>query len=42
VRNGAIEIIPVGDVELADQLKEENSDCVLMGAGFVESILQIN
>jgi len=31
VRNGASEIIPVGDVELAYQLKEENSDCVLMG-----------
>jgi len=26
VRNGASEIIPVGDVELAYQLKEENSD----------------
>lgn len=31
VRNGAKEIIPVGDVELAYRLKEENSDCVLMG-----------
>ena len=31
MRNGASEIIPVGDVELAYQLKEENSDCVLMG-----------
>ena len=31
VRNGAEEIIPVGDVELAYQLKEENPGCVLMG-----------
>jgi 2-phosphosulfolactate phosphatase len=31
VRNGAKEIIPVGDVELAYKLKEENPGCVLMG-----------
>ena len=31
VRNGAEEIIPVGDVELAYQLKEDKPDCVLMG-----------
>ena len=31
VRNGAREIIPVGDVQIAYRLKEENSDCVLMG-----------
>ncbi len=31
VRNGAREIVPVGDVELAYQLKEKNPDCVLMG-----------
>ncbi|MBW2450204.1 MAG: 2-phosphosulfolactate phosphatase [Deltaproteobacteria bacterium] len=31
VRNGAGQIIPVGDVELAYKLKEENPDYVLMG-----------
>ncbi|MCP4626896.1 MAG: 2-phosphosulfolactate phosphatase [bacterium] len=31
VRNGAREIIPVGDVDLAYQLKEDKPDCVLMG-----------
>jgi len=31
VRNGAVEIIPVGDVDLAYKLKEENPDYVLMG-----------
>jgi 2-phosphosulfolactate phosphatase len=31
VRNGAVGIIPVGDVELAYKLKKENSDHVLMG-----------
>ena len=31
VRNGAQEIIPVGDVDLAYQLKEDNPDYVLMG-----------
>ena len=31
VRNGAAEIIPVGDVDLAYKLKEENPDYVLMG-----------
>ena len=31
VRNGAGGIIPVGDVELAYKLKEENPDYVLMG-----------
>ena len=31
VRNGAEEIIPVGDVELAYNLKEKNPDYVLMG-----------
>lgn len=31
VRNGAVGIIPVGDVDLAYQLKEENPDYVLMG-----------
>ena len=31
VRNGAEGIIPVGDVDLAYQLKEENPDYVLMG-----------
>ena len=31
VRNGAREIIPVGDVELAYQLKEQNPNYVLMG-----------
>jgi len=31
VRNGAREIIPVGDVELAYKLKEEHPDYVLMG-----------
>jgi len=31
VRNGAVGIIPVGDVDLAYQLKEENPDFVLMG-----------
>ena len=31
VRNGASEIIPVGDVDLAYQLREENPDYVLMG-----------
>ena len=31
VRNGAKEIIPVGDVDLAYQLKEENTDYILMG-----------
>jgi 2-phosphosulfolactate phosphatase len=31
VRNGAGEIIPVGDVDLAYKLKEENPDYVLMG-----------
>lgn len=31
VRNGAVGIIPLGDVELAYQLKEENPDFILMG-----------
>ncbi len=31
VRNGARQIIPVGDVDLAYQLKEENPNYVLMG-----------
>ena len=31
VRNGAVGVIPVGDVDLAYQLKEENPDYVLMG-----------
>ena len=31
VRNGALEIIPVGDVDLAYQLKEDHPDYVLMG-----------
>ena len=31
VRNGAGQIIPVGDVDLAYKLKEENPDYVLMG-----------
>ncbi|MEJ2166805.1 MAG: 2-phosphosulfolactate phosphatase, partial [Desulfobacterales bacterium] len=31
VRNGAVEIIPVGDADLAYKLKEENPDYVLMG-----------
>jgi len=31
VQNGAVGIIPVGDVDLAYQLKEENPDYVLMG-----------
>ena len=31
VRNGAKEIIPVGDVDLAYQLKEENAEYVLIG-----------
>ena len=31
VRNGAVQIIPVGDVDLAYKLKEENPDHVLMG-----------
>ena len=31
VRNGASGIIPVGDVDLAYKLKEENSDYILMG-----------
>ena len=31
VRNGAVEIIPVGDVDLAYQLKAENPDYILMG-----------
>ena len=31
VRNGARQIIPVGDVDLAYKLKEENPDYVLMG-----------
>jgi len=31
VRNGAREIIPVGDVDLAYDLKKDNPDCVLMG-----------
>ena len=31
VRNGAVQIIPVGEVELAYKLKEENPDFVLMG-----------
>jgi 2-phosphosulfolactate phosphatase len=31
VRNGAVQIIPVGEVELAYKLKEENPDYVLMG-----------
>jgi 2-phosphosulfolactate phosphatase len=31
VRNGASQIIPVGDVELAYKLKEKNPDYVLMG-----------
>jgi 2-phosphosulfolactate phosphatase len=31
VRNGAREIIPVGDVDLAYQLKAENPDFILMG-----------
>ena len=31
IRNGAREIIPVGEVDLAYQLKEENPDYVLMG-----------
>jgi 2-phosphosulfolactate phosphatase len=31
VRNGAVGVIPVGDVDLAYQLKEENPDFVLMG-----------
>jgi 2-phosphosulfolactate phosphatase len=31
VRNGAVGIIPVGDVDLAYQLKKENPDYVLMG-----------
>ena len=31
VRNGALEVIPVGDVNLAYQLKEDHPDYVLMG-----------
>lgn len=31
VRNGAVGVIPVGDVDLAYRLKEENPDFVLMG-----------
>ncbi len=31
VRNGAVGIIPVGDADLAYQLKEENPDYILMG-----------
>ena len=31
VRNGAVEIIPVGDIDQAYQLKEENPDYILMG-----------
>ena len=31
VRNGACEIIPVGDVELAYELKAQNPDYILMG-----------
>jgi len=31
VRNGAVEIIPVGDVDLAYQLKKQNPDYILMG-----------
>lgn len=31
VRNGAVEIIPVGDADLAYKLKKENPDYVLMG-----------
>ena len=31
VRNGAVGIIPVGDVDLAYQLKKENPDYILMG-----------
>lgn len=31
VRNGAVEIIPIGEADLAYRLKEENPDYVLMG-----------
>ena len=31
VRNGASEIIPVGDIELAYEFKEQNPDYILMG-----------
>lgn len=31
IDNGAVEIIPVGDIDVAYQLKNDNPDCVLMG-----------